>query len=298
MENNTEKNIEKNIGKKGIRHRKYQKGDGRARAISRTFLIIYSIIVAYPILFVVITSLKSTKEFYVNLWGIPKDIAWENYATAWKTANIGRYMVNSLIVVSITLVGTLIVGALAGYALSRLHLKYAELIMMAILACTMLPSEAILMPMYLITAKTHMLGTHISLIIPYIAWGLPMTIYIFRNFFDTIPSELLDAARIDGCTEVKAFARVAVPLMLPAIATNAIFIFVSWWGELLWATVVLSASSMKTIPIGMVSFSAQFGTNWGPMSAAICIMLIPLIVFFCFVQKYFVQGLTGGAVKG
>ncbi|WP_343246977.1 carbohydrate ABC transporter permease [Diplocloster hominis] len=277
---------------------RYGKGDGRARMISRILLILYSLVVAFPILFVIVTSLKSTSEFYTNIWGLPKTFAWENYLTAWNTANIGKYMVNSVIVVGIVLVVTLLAGALAGYALSRFHLKYAELLMLAILACTMMPSESVIMPLYLITSDLGMTGTRISLIIPYIAWGLPMTVYIFRNFFDTIPTELLEAARIDGCTEIQTFGRIVIPLMLPAIATNAVFVFVSWWGELLWATVVLASSTMKTIPIGMVSFSAQFGTNWGPMCAAICIIMVPLIVFFCFVQKYFVQGLTSGGVKG
>lgn len=277
---------------------RYGKGDGRARMISRILLILYCLVVAFPILFVIVTSLKSTSEFYTNIWGLPKIFAWENYLTAWNTANIGKYMVNSVIVVGIVLVVTLLAGALAGYALSRFHLKYAELLMLAILACTMMPSESVIMPLYLITSDLGMTGTRISLIIPYIAWGLPMTVYIFRNFFDTIPTELLEAARIDGCTEIQTFGRIVIPLMLPAIATNAVFVFVSWWGELLWATVVLASSTMKTIPIGMVSFSAQFGTNWGPMCAAICIIMVPLIVFFCFVQKYFVQGLTSGGVKG
>ena len=285
-----------NINQKTVRM--HMKGDGKARGFSRTLLILYCAVIVFPIIFVVMTSFKSTSEFYTNVWGLPQHVAWENYATAWNDAKIGQYMLNSVIIVSVVLIVSLIVGALAGYALSRFRIKHAEIIMLAILACTMLPSESVIMPLYLITSKLGRIGSRLSLIIPYIAWGLPMTIYIFRNFFDTIPNELLEAARIDGCTEVQTFTKVAIPLMLPAIATNAILIFVAWWGELLWATVALASSSMKTIPIGMVSFSAQFGTNWGPMCAAICIILIPLVVFFCFVQKYFVQGLTGGAVKG
>ncbi len=285
-----------NINQKTVRM--HMKGDGKARGFSRTLLILYCAVIAFPIIFVVMTSFKSTSEFYTNVWGLPQHVAWENYAMAWNDAKIGQYMLNSVIIVSIVLIVSLIVGALAGYALSRFRIKHAEIIMLAILACTMLPSESVIMPLYLITSKIGLIGSRMSLIIPYIAWGLPMTIYIFRNFFDTIPNELLEAARIDGCTEVQTFTKVAIPLMLPAIATNAILIFVAWWGELLWATVALASSSIKTIPIGMVSFSAQFGTNWGPMCAAICIILIPLVVFFCFVQKYFVQGLTGGAVKG
>ncbi len=279
-------------------HRMHMKGNSRARVTSRIFIIAYCLLIAYPILFVIITSLKPTSEFYVNIWGLPQTWAFDNYVTAWDTAKIGTYMLNSIVIVIIVLAVTLIVGALAGYALSRFKIKHAELIMLAILGCTMLPSESVLMPLYLVTSDLGLTGTKLALIIPYIGWGLPMTIYIFRNFFDTIPGELLEAARIDGCNEIKTFTHIAVPVMAPAVATNAIFIFVSWWGELLWATVELASSPMKTIPIGMVSFSSQFGTDWGPMCAAICIILIPLIVFFCFVQKYFVQGLTGGAVKG
>jgi ABC-type glycerol-3-phosphate transport system permease component len=245
-----------------------------------------------------LTSFKPTAEFYTNVWGLPKTFAASNYLKAWVTANIGSYMLNSLIVVGCTMVITLAFGSLAGYALSRFHIKYAELIMLLILACTMTPSESVIMPMYVMTNKLGLTATYISLIIPYVGWGMPMTIYIFRNYFDTIPGELLEAARIDGCSETKAFFKVAAPLMIPAIATNAIFLFVSWWGELLWASVELSSSQMKTIPIGLISFSAQFGTDWGALSAAVCIVLIPLVVFFVFVQKYFISGLTGGAVKG
>lgn len=277
---------------------KLNRGDQRTRIICRIICFAYVLITIYPILFVMLTSVKPTAEFYTNIWGLPETWAWENYATAWETAHIGEYMTNSLIIILITMVITLITGALAGYALSRFKIKYAEVIMMLILFCTMIPSEAVIMPMYTMISKMKLTGTYWALIIPYVGWGLPMTTYIFRNYFDTLPGELLEAARIDGCTETKTFIYISVPLMLPAIATNAIFLFVSWWGELLWASVELSSSTMKTIPIGLVSFSAAFGTDWGALSAAICVVLIPITVFFVFVQKYFISGLTGGAVKG
>lgn len=271
--------------------------DRTARGVARLFIWLYLIITAYQIFFVMLTSLKKTSEFYTNIWGLPRSVAFDNYSKAWDTANIGGYMLNSVIIVAIVLLVTLITGAMAGYALSRFNIRFAEVIMMAILICTMIPSEGVIMPMYLIVSKLKITGSYLAMILPYIGWGLPMTTYIFRNFFDTIPNELLQAARIDGCSELKTFTHIATPLMLPAIATNAIFLFVSWWGELLWATVELASSPMKTIPIGLVSFSAQFGTDWGALSAAVCIVLLPLVVFFMFVQKYFIGGLTGGAVK-
>lgn len=278
--------------------RKKYGSEKNVQMVCRIFCYLYVLITIYPILFVMLTSLKPTAEFYTNIWGLPQRWAWENYYTAWETAHIAEYMKNSLIIVVITLMITLVVGALAGYALSRFKIRYAEVIMMVILFCTMIPSEAVIMPMYTMISSMKLTASYLSLILPYVGWGLPMTVYIFRNYFDTLPGELLEAARIDGCSEAKTFLHISVPLMMPAIATNAIFLFVSWWGELLWASVELSSSTMKTIPIGLVSFSAAFGTDWGALSAAICIVLIPVTVFFLFVQKYFISGLTGGAVKG
>lgn len=272
--------------------------DRKIRLFSRGFIWLFILLTVYPIIFVMQTSFKKTSEFYTNIWGLPKIWAFENYVNAWSIANIGEYMLNSLIIVAIVLLVTLFCGALAGYALSRFHIRFAELIMLLILLCTMTPSEGVIMPMYLMISKMKIVGTYTSMILPYIGWGLPMTTYIFRNFFNTLPNELLESARIDGCSETKTFILIATPLMLPAIATNAIFLFVAWWGELLWATVELASSSMKTIPIGLVSFSAQFGTDWGTLSAAVCIVLTPLVIFFLFVQKYFIGGLMGGAVKG
>lgn len=278
--------------------KRMNRGEAADKNINRIFLLLFIAATLYPILFVGLTALKSTNEFYTNIWKFPQHVAWSNFLTAWKTAHIGEYFLNSVIVVVITVVVTLILAALAGYALARMRVPYADTIMFVILACTMLPSESMIMPMYIITSKLKMTGTYESLIVPYIGWGLPLTIYIYRNFFKTIPNELLEAARIDGCTEIRSFYKISIPLMLPATATNAIFLFVGWWGELLWASIALSTTNMRTIPMGIITFSAKYGTDWGPLSAAIIIIMLPLIVFFLFTQKYFVQGLSGGGVKG
>ncbi|MDR1902426.1 MAG: carbohydrate ABC transporter permease [Treponema sp.] len=277
---------------------KPDKGERRIALAARVVLIAAMAVLLYPIVFVILTSLKATSEFYVNIWGLPSKWMFSNYAEAWIRGSMGQYFSNSIVVVCVTVTGTLLLGAMAGYALSRFRIPCAELIMLAIIACTMIPSEAVIMPEYLIISRMKMTGRLVSLILPYIGWSLPMAIFIFRNFFNTLPGELMEAAQIDGCNEWTTFIKIAVPITLPAIATNAIFIFVGTWGELLWATVELASSIRKTLPIGVIAFSAQFGTEWGPMSAAICIVLLPLVIFFLFTQKYFIGGLTGGAVKG
>ncbi|MFV0342540.1 MAG: carbohydrate ABC transporter permease [Anaerocolumna sp.] len=275
-----------------------KKSDRILKLAIRTILIIFVTITVYPMIFVLLTSLKSTNEFYNNIWLLPKNFAWSNYEYAWNVAKIGEYFLTSIIVVGITVSSTLVLAALAGYALAKLNVPKADTIMLFIFLLTMLPSESIIMPMYIMISKVKLTGSYPSLILPYIGWGLALTIYIYRNFFKTIPTEIIEAARIDGCGETKTFAAVVMPMMLPATATNAIFLFLGWWGEMLWASVELSTSKLKTLPLGITAFVQSSGTDWGPLCAASAIVLIPVILFFVFTQKYFVAGLTSGAVKG
>lgn len=275
-----------------------RKSDIRTKWIIRIVLLMFVILTIYPMIFVLLTSTKTTMEFYNNIWLLPKKFAWENYEYAWNVAKIGEYFLTSIIVVAITVSVTLILSAFAGYALAKLNVPKADLIMLVIFLLTMLPSESIITPMYIIVSKLRMTGTYQSLIVPYIGWGMALTIYIYRNFFKTVPTEIIEAARIDGCSETKTFLQVVLPMMLPATATNAIFLFLGWWGEMLWASIELSTSSLKTLPLGITAFVQSSGTDWGPLCAASCIILVPVIIFFLFTQKYMVAGLTGGAVKG
>jgi ABC-type glycerol-3-phosphate transport system permease component len=252
----------------------------------------------YPVLFVILTSLKSTTEFYSNIWGWPRVVAWSNYAAAWTTGGIGSAFGNSTIVVVSSLVFIQLTSGVAAYALARLVPK-SDLITLIIVASTFIPGELVLVPEFLMASQLQIVGTNLGLIVSYVGWSLPITIFIMRGFILTIPAELIEAARIDGAGELRIFFQVIVPLMLPAIATTTIFNFIGLWGELLWAIVVLSTqSTIRTLPFAVVEFQGQFGTQWGPLSAAICIVIIPLVVVFIFAQKYFIRGLTDSAVKG
>lgn len=277
-----------------VAHRRNRKRN----VIITIILSFFVLLTLYPILFVILTSFKTSSDFYTNIWFLPRQFAWSNYTYAWTVGKIGIYFKNSVIIVSISVVATLVMGSMAGYALSKLSVPHANLITLAIFLLSMLPSESILMPMYITISKMKITGTFPALILPFIGWGLPLTIYIYRNFFATIPVEIMEASRIDGCNEATTFTRVVMPVMLPATATNAIFLFLGWWGEMLWSSVELSSSSLKTLPMGVTAFVQSFGTDWGPMCAASCIVLVPVILFFLFAQKYILAGLSAGAVKG
>jgi raffinose/stachyose/melibiose transport system permease protein len=268
------------------------------RWLMRLILLLCAALIIFPLIFVFLTSLKSSADFYTNIWGLPKQIAWKNYEYAWNVAEIGRHFFTSLQVVSITVLVTLFIASIAGYALAKLKIPFANEILISMFLLSMLPSEAIIMPMYLMISKLGFGGTYASLILPYIGWGLPITIYIYKNFFSTLPTSIIEAARIEGCTEGRTYFSIVMPIMLPATATNAIFLFLGWWGEMLWAAVELSTASIKTLPLGLTAFIQSAGTAWGPLSAASCIVLIPAVIVFLFFQRFFISGITGGASKG
>ena len=192
----------------------------------------------------------------------------------------------------------LTLGGLAGYALARLKIPKASTITLLIVATTMLPAETNILPEYLMASKLQIVGSDLALVLSYVGWSLPVTIYIFRGFILTIPLELIEAARIDGASELRVFFRVIAPLLLPAVATTAIFNFVSIWGELLWAVVVLSnQAEIKTLPLAIIQFQGQYATDWGQLGATICIVLFPLVIFFLFTQRYFIKGVTDASIK-
>lgn len=275
-----------------------ERQDRKLRIVSRIIVYICAAVSVYPILFVMLTSLKTDADFYSNVWGLPKEFAWENFATAWNVGNLADGFAVSVVVTVTSMLLIILFGTLGGYALARLKVPLAGFIMILILITFMLPSEAVITPLYLMLSKFG-ITDYAVLIIPYIGWSIPMTITIMRNFFLNMPNELLEAARVDGCTEMQTFFKISLPLLTPALAVSSIFAFVGVWGELIWAQIALSTSStLKTITMSMMQFQGQYNIAWGPMSAAICIIMVPLVVFFIFVQKYFVQGLTGGAVKG
>lgn len=265
---------------------------------SRLLILFFILITLYPIAFVLLTSVKSTKEFYTNPFGLPKVWEFANYANAWSQAHMGEYFKTTLIITLITTAAVLLLASLAGYALARLQVPFADLIVLAMMGLTVLPSESVIMPMYLTISKLGLIGTTSSLILPYIGWWLPTNIFILKNFFETLPSELIESARVDGCTDLKIFGKIIIPLMMPAIGTCTIMCFSGIWGEMLWASIALSSSPLRTLSLGVLAFQGQFSTNWGLMSAAIIVILVPIIIVFIAFQKYFVQGLTSGSVKG
>ena len=268
--------------------------------LSRAFLIALAVASVYPLIFVISTSLRDQNDFYNNIWGLPEGLFLENYEKAIVDGHIAEYFLNSVIITGTALVFILIISVLAAYGLSRLKVPGTELIIVVLFMCQMLPQESMLIPLYVICSKLGILNVdYLATIIPYVGWSLSGSIIMLKVFFDTLPGELLEAARIDGCTEFQTMTKIVAPLMKPSILTALMFAFCGCWGELMWARQSTLATEVGIpLTVGLLRFQGTYSTDWGQLTAAMVIVLVPLLIVFGFTQKYLVAGFTGGAVKG
>lgn len=262
------------------------------------FLIILALIYILPLLWVVITSLKDDATLMLSPWAMPQKIMWENYSFAWEKGNLGIATLNSLIVCVTTLLVSMLFGAMAAFAIAKLRWKLSKLCLTYFMIGMMIPVHCILIPLFIQFSKVHLSNTLIGIIIPYITFSLPITIYIMVGFFEGIPNELFESACIDGASIYKMFGSVALPLAKTGFMVTGLMSFVSNWNELLLAMVFISKETKKTLPVSLTKFVGPYNTNYCQMFAAIMLAIIPTIIVYVMFANQIVEGLTAGAVKG
>ena len=271
---------------------------------THSILIFVSILSIFPFIWLISTSLKGAGE---NIFAyppqlIPADFTFENYAGVWHRVNLLGYFINSMIVAAGTVLLNLILSSLAAYPLARMEFKGKKRTFFAILATIMIPFHAIMLPVYLITIKLHLIDSvsntagFIGMIMPFAvsAFG----IFLMRQAFLGIPREMEEAAIVDGCNVFQVFFRVLLPMVKPSLAVLAIFTFIGSWGEFLWPSIVLTKESLYTLPVGVNNLQGMFSSNWRYIAAGSIISTIPIIIFFLAMQRYFISGENEGAVKG
>lgn len=272
--------------------------------LSHIILITVSILSIFPFLWLISTSLKGAGE---NIFAyppnfIPTDPTFENYVGVWGKVNFLRYFLNSFIVAFFTVILNLIFSSMAAYPLARMEFKGKKSAFFAILATIMIPFQAIMLPIYLIILKLNLIDSagavpgYLGLILPFAvsAFG----IFLMRQAFLAIPKEMEEAAIVDGCNSWQIFSKVLLPMVKPTLAILAIFTFIGSWGEFLWPSIVLSDEKMFTLPVGINNLQGIFSSNWRYIAAGSIISIIPIIVFFLSLQRYFISGENEGAVKG
>ena len=212
--------------------------DRTIKLILRLLLLCFSVVYIYPVIFAVITSLKTLPEFYTDIWALPKKFLYGNYIEAFFTGKIGEYFLNSVIIAVCSILAIQVISTMAAYALTRLRVPHTNLILLILFALQILPTETIIIPLYVEMSKIGFLRMqYVPIIIAYVGWSIPGSAIILKNFFETVPKELLEAARIDGSGEVKSLFLIVLPLMKSAVCTVSIMNFNFVWGELMWAQI-------------------------------------------------------------
>lgn len=268
-----------------------------ANIIGMIFLIFWLVVCLFPLYYMFTFSLKNTEEIMkTNLLGLPKVWRWSNYARAWGSeGKISLYLFNSIVDTGVTIFMTSFLGFMCSYGLLRMRWKGQKLAMTYIMMGMMIPMHAALYP--LTVTLLPLTKTHLALILPYIAFNIPITILIISGFITNIPYEMEEAACIDGSGIYRTAFTIILPMMIPAIVTAAIFVFLQVWNELLLAS-VLASSDVKTLTIGIKQMSGQYQTDYGPMGAGLVIATLPTLVLYFCMSSQVQKSLIAGAVKG
>jgi raffinose/stachyose/melibiose transport system permease protein len=263
------------------------------------FLIFWALVNIFPIYFMFTFSLKSNEEIFgENIIGLPKEWLWSNYTSALNTGNMGLYFVNSLIVTISAIAISLFAAMMATYAITRVGWKLSGLTNAFFMLGLTIPIQASSVPVYVVLSKIHWLNRYSTLIVPYSAFALSMSILICTGFMVEIPYALDEAARIDGCSLAGTFFRIILPLMKPAVSTVGVYSYLQCWNEFMFANVFISDSVHRTLPVGIKALSGQHTTDWGPIGAALVIATFPTLIFYVFLSRRIQESFIAGAVKG
>jgi raffinose/stachyose/melibiose transport system permease protein len=258
---------------------------------------LFALVIIYPIIWLGLSGLKSNADFFLNTWSLPKEWLWENYKSAWD-AGIGHFFLNSVFITVISVVTVLLLGSMAAYGLSRFQFKGQNILLMIILSGLMLAPQVSLIPLYKLLQTIGLYNTYWALILPYVAFQLPFSIFLMRSYFLSIPKELEESAIIDGCNSWKVYRHIIVPMGKPIIASCALLTGMNVWNEFMFALVFVEDSALRTIPVGLMNLRSQLNTNFGIQLAGLAISALPMIIAYIVFQKQFVRGLSAGSVKG
>lgn len=273
------------------------------RSLSTTFryaaLIVGALIMVTPFIYMISTSFKA--QAYVLTFPpqfIPNPATTDNYVQALTTQNFGLYFLNSIMVSVIATAASVLISSMMAYAFARFQFPGRELIFRVLLIGLIVPAMMLIIPQFILAKNLHLLDSLLGLIVFYIAGTLALNTFLLRGFFESLPGELDQAMQVDGANAWTRFWRLALPLSKPVLATATIFTFLSCWDEFAWALTIINSPEHLTLPVAIQLFQGQNATQWGLVFAASLIAVIPVIIVFLVFQRYFVQGLTAGSIKG
>lgn len=271
-----------------------------SRTLWYILLGIHAILVAYPMFWLLSTSLKSSWGIMTDPWAVPESPHWVNYINAWTKGELGRKFMNSVYMDTIALAAILIIASMAAYCIGRFRFRGNRAFYYTFVGGMALPAFLGIVPLFMLMSRLQLLNTQHGLVIVYVAYSLPFTIFVLTGFFRTLPNELAEAAVIDGCSPFGVFWKVMLPLAKPGMVTAGTFVFISLWNEYPLALVLLSTEKLQTLPLGIanLTMTQKYQADWGALFAGLAIGVIPTVLLYSVFQKQIQSGLTAGAVKG
>lgn len=270
-----------------------------ANPLPQIAMLCWAVVTALPLLWAVVSSVKSDDEILNSPWSLPSTPHFDNWSRAWTSASIGRYFVNSLVVVGGALLLTMLLGALVSYALARYEFRGNRFIYYTFVAAMFFPVFLALVPLFFVVQRLGLLGTYQGLILVYAAYAVPFTVFFLHAFFRTLPTEIAEAAFLDGCSHAAVFFRVMLPLARPGLIAVGIFNFLGLWNQYLLPLVLNPDPDRYVLAQGLAALSVSQGyrSDWGGLFAGLTIAMVPVLVAYVAFQRHIRAGMTAGAVK-
>ncbi len=265
--------------------------------IASPFLLFVGALVLYPVVWMLYSSFKSTSEIFAGVFALPKKLFLGNYRQVFMVGSMGRYFLNSILVTVTSVVGLLVLVALEGYAFAMFNFKGKRVLYIFVLMGFMVPPQALVISGFQLMSTLHLLSTYPALILTYLSWS-SFGVLVLRGFYESVPHELTDAARIDGAGHWRLFSTIMVSLAKPALSTVGIFYTMWIYNEFIYPLVYMQRQDMFTIPLGVMFLNTKFITNWGLQMAGLAVATIPPVIIYFIFQKQFVRGIMAGALKG
>lgn len=252
-----------------------------------------------PLLWALSTALKPAAQIltYPPQW-IPSEVTFESFRQVWQQSNLPTYFRNSVLVTAVSLVVALVLSVHAAYGLARCSFRGKAALMVGLLATSMIPGIAILVPLYNLSVETGLYNTATGMITVYAAWNIPTLVWLLKGFFESVPIELEEAAHVDGCGALKTFYVIVLPISRPGILAGSILAIMFVWNDFLISFTLAISEKKRLLPVGLYSYISNYGVEWGQLMAATVIALVPVMIAFFLLQRFLVQGLMAGAVKG
>ncbi|MGB3307856.1 MAG: carbohydrate ABC transporter permease [Thermomicrobiales bacterium] len=275
-------------------------GDRVMGFVTQILLVFWAVLVIFPFLWMIMTSFKSNTEILFSPWDLPATLQWKNFDHAWNNAHIGRYVLNSVIVIAMSLTGTLLVSAMASYVIARFQFPGNRVLFYIFMAGLMFPVFLGLVPLYFLMSDLHIKDTYWGLALVYIAYSLPFTIFFLVGFFKTLPGEVAEAGIVDGASQYQVFFQIMLPMAKPGLIAMGIFNFLGQWNQYLLPLVLMQDENKRVLSqgLGMLAIQQGYQNDYGALFAAMTITMVPTLIVYIIFQKRLESGLTAGALKG